>query len=93
MATRRKVQQKRQRKPAKRRPQEVDEDLALAEEILRKSRGDHAIWVAGSKKLMRQLGIRVKPIGAKKLQERLLKKGFDPESNEFSREIIALREE
>ena len=92
MATRRKVQKWRS-KPAKRR-QPVDEDLALAEELLRVSRKEQAAFVAGWDKFMKQLGIRgVKPIGAKKLRERLLKKGFDPESNEFSQGIIAMREE
>ena len=38
-------------------------------------------------------GIRVKPIGAKKLREMLLKRGFDPNSNEFSQGIVAMREE
>ena len=69
------------------------EDLELAEEILRVGRKEQADFVAGWDKFMKQLGIRCKPIGAKKLRERLLKKGFDPESNEFSRGIIAMREE
>lgn len=69
------------------------EELALAEEILRVGREDQADFAAGFRKFMEELGIRGKPIGAKKLQERLLKKGFDPTSNEFSREIIAMREE
>ena len=42
---------------------------------------------------MKQMRIRAKPIGAKKLQEMLLKRGFDPTSNEFSRGIIDMREE
>jgi hypothetical protein len=47
------------------------------------------------RKYLRQRGIRLpsRPIGAKKLRERLLKKGFNPESNEFSRGIIEMREE
>jgi DNA/RNA-binding domain of Phe-tRNA-synthetase-like protein len=69
------------------------EDLALAEELLRVSRGEEADFIAGWKKFMKQLGIKSKPIGAKKLRERLLKKGFNPESNEFSQGIIAMREE
>ncbi|MCI0684298.1 MAG: hypothetical protein L0Y71_19485 [Gemmataceae bacterium] len=93
MATQRNVHEQRRRKPATRRPKPVDDDLALADEILRVGREEHADLVAGWKKFLKELGIRGKPIGAKKLQERLLKKGFDPESNEFSREIIAMREE
>jgi hypothetical protein len=70
----------------------ADEE-ALGEELLRVSREEQAEFVAGWEKFMKQLGIRGKPIGAKKLRERLLKKGFDPESNEFSQGIIAMREE
>jgi len=33
------------------------------------------------------------PIDAKKLREMLLKRGFDPEGNEFSQGIVATREE
>jgi hypothetical protein len=69
------------------------EDLELAEDLLRVAREEEADFVAGWDKFMKQLGIRCKPIGAKKLRERLLKKGFDPESNEFSKDIIAMREE
>ena len=44
---------------------------------------------------LKQRGIPIpdKPLGAKKLREMLLKKGFDPNSNEFSQGIIAMREE
>jgi hypothetical protein len=69
------------------------EDLALAEEILRVGRKDQAVLAAGFKKFLKQLGIKGKPIGAKKLRERLIKRGFHPESNEFSQGIIAMREE
>jgi hypothetical protein len=69
------------------------EDLELAEEILRQGRKDQPILAAGFKKLLKQLGIKGKPIGAEKLQERMLAEGFDPESNEFSRGIIEMREE
>ncbi|HMF14921.1 MAG TPA: hypothetical protein VKE94_21545 [Gemmataceae bacterium] len=69
------------------------EDLELAEEILRQGRKDQPILAAGFKKLLKQLGITEKPIGAKKLKERMLAEGFDPESNAFSRGIIEMREE
>jgi hypothetical protein len=69
------------------------EDLELADEILRQGRKDQPILAAGFKKLLKQLGIKGKPIGAEKLQERMLAEGFDPESNEFSRGIIEMREE
>jgi hypothetical protein len=69
------------------------EDLELAEELLRVSKEEEADFIAGWKKVMKQLGIKGKPIGAKKLKERMLAEGFDPESNEFSRGIIEMREE
>ena len=89
------------RKPGKqprgaRQPRQTEaerEDLALAEELLRVSREEQADLVAGWDEFLKQLGIRGKPIGAKKLRERLLKRGFNPESNEFSQGIIAMREE
>src|SRR5437879_6912811 len=69
------------------------EDLELAEEILRLGRKDQPILAAGFRKFLKQLGIKGKPIGAKKLREQMLKRGFDPESNEFSKGIIEMREE
>jgi hypothetical protein len=77
----------------------VDDDLALAEEILRPPSPEEQAAIERElkqvRKSLRQLGVRLpaKPIGAKKLRERLLKKGFDPNSNEFSRGIIEMREE
>ena len=69
------------------------EDLELAEELLRVSKEEEADFIAGWKKFMKQLGIKGKPISAKKLQEMFLKRGCNPESNEFSQGIIAMREE
>jgi hypothetical protein len=69
------------------------EDLELAEEILRVGREEHADLVAGFEKFLKQLGIKGKPIGAKKLQEMALKEGLDPNDNQFSRGIIEMREE
>ena len=96
MATKRKPA-KRPRRPRRRRETEAErqerEDLELAEEILRQGKKDQPILAAGFKKLLKQLGIKGKPIGAKKLKERMLAEGFDPESNEFSRGIIEMREE
>jgi hypothetical protein len=69
------------------------EDLELAEELLRVSKEEEADFIAGWKKFMKQLGIKGKPIGAKKLQEMALKEGLDPNDNQFSRGIIEMREE
>jgi hypothetical protein len=84
------------KRPAKRTEamsEEEREDLELAEEILRQGKKDQPILAAGFKKLLKQLGITCKPIGAEKLKERMLAEGFDPESTEFSRGIIEMREE
>jgi hypothetical protein len=84
---------KRPPKPSKMMSDAEREDLELAEEILRVGREEHADLVAGFKKFLKQLGIKGKPIGARKLQEMLLKRGFNPESNEFSQGIVEMREE
>lgn len=91
MATRRNARKQRQSSPGRRRL--VNDDLSLADELLRVSRKEHADLVAGWKKFLKQLGIRAKPTDAKKLRERLLRKGFNPESSEFSQGISAMREE
>ena len=97
MATKRKPAKRPRRSRGPRITAAEREDLELAEELLRVSRKERAAFVAGwdrfLKQLMKQQGIRCKPIGAKKLQEMLLKRGFDPESNEFSQGIVAMREE
>lgn len=84
---------KRPAKKAERMSKEEREDLELAEEILRQGREDGPILAAGFKKVLKLIGFKGKPIGAKKLKERMLAEGFDPESNEFSRGIIEMREE
>src|SRR5688500_11461212 len=43
--------------------------------------------------LLRRMGITRQPIGAEKLQEFLIAEGIDPNSNEFSRDLIAHRED
>jgi hypothetical protein len=60
---------------------------------LRVARKEQVGLVAEWDKVMKQLGISCKPIGAKKLREMMLKRGFNPESNEFSRGIVEMREE
>jgi hypothetical protein len=98
MATPRKVAGKRPQKPTNRRPAPADDDLDLAKELMREARQSQPVIDAEWKKFREFLegqGIPLpaKPIGAKKLRESLLKKGFDPNSNEFSQGIIAMREE
>jgi hypothetical protein len=84
---------KRPPKPSKMMSDAEREDLELAEELLRVGKEEEANFIAGWKRFMKQLGIKTKPIGAKKLQEMLLKRGFNPESNEFSQGIVEMREE
>jgi hypothetical protein len=93
MATRRKVGKPGHVKPTKRQPKTPDDDIALAEEIIRASRQEQAAMVAEFKKFMKQLGISGKPIGAKKLREMAIREGLDPNGTEFSRGIIEMREE
>jgi hypothetical protein len=92
MATGRK-REKPRRGPAKRLSKAEADDIALAEELLREAREQQAEFAAGFRKFLKELGIRGKPIGAKKLRERMLQAGFDPESKQFSRGIIEMREE
>jgi hypothetical protein len=66
---------------------------SLGEQLLREARDGHAEFVAGWCQFMEELGIRGKPMGAKKLRESLPQAGIDPDANEFSRGIIAMREE
>jgi hypothetical protein len=96
MATERKQRPDKQRPAKRRRSRTVakitDEELTLADELLRVSRMEQADLVAGWEKFIKQLGIRGKPIGAKALRDMLLKRGFDPDNNEFSQGIVAMRE-
>jgi len=61
--------------------------------MIREAEESHEAVVAAWNKVMEDLGIRGEPIGAKKLREMLIAHGIKPEDNEFSREIIAMREE
>jgi len=48
---------------------------------------------AAWREVLDRMGIRGQPIGALKLQELIIAEGVDPNSNEFSRGIIDMREE
>jgi hypothetical protein len=43
--------------------------------------------------ILRRMGIDRRPIGAVRLQAELIAAGHDPTSNEFSRDLIARRED
>ncbi len=86
------------RKATSRQSKAVDDDLALADELLRQARKDQPVIDAEWKKVrkaLKQLGIVLpdKPVGAKKLYEMALREGLDSEGTEFSRGIIEMREE
>jgi hypothetical protein len=93
MATRRKPGKQPRGRRRPRQSKAEHEELALAEELLRVSRREQADLVAGWDKFLKQLGIRRKPIGAKKLREMAIREGLNPEDNQFSRGIIEMREE
>lgn len=54
---------------------------------------NHDKIVAAWDAAMKKMGISGEPIGAEKLQEMMIAEGVNPESNEFSRGIIEMREE
>ncbi|MGH7138400.1 MAG: hypothetical protein ACREHD_21835, partial [Pirellulales bacterium] len=60
--------------------------------LIQEAQAQHATVVAGWRKFMEGLGIQDEPIGATKLRELLLQRGINPEANQFSREIIDMRE-
>jgi hypothetical protein len=87
------------KKPVPRLSQAEADDLALAEEILRPPSPEEQAMIEAElkkfRKALRKLGIHLpaRPIDAKKLRERMIQRGIDPEGNEFSRGIIEMREE
>jgi len=77
-------------------PKEVRASETPAERgarMLREARENHQAMVAGWERAMKEMGITGEPVGAEKLQEMMLECGIDPNDNEFSRGIIAMRGE
>lgn len=72
---------------------ETENCSATVSDILKKYMVDQALISAALAKAFREMGIQGQPVGAEKLQEMVAACGFKPEDNEFSREIIAMREE
>jgi cell division septum initiation protein DivIVA len=62
-------------------------------DLLREARRGQAEVAAGWAKALEQMGISGEPVGHEKLMQMMLECGINPEDNEFSREIIAMREE
>ncbi len=69
------------------------DDLYLGEELMREAKAGHSEFLAGWIKFMHSVGIRGQPVGAKNLRAMLLQTGINPNTNEFSQGIIAMREE
>jgi hypothetical protein len=93
MARPRKIKEQARNHPAEAGPGPNSDDKALGEQLIREGREGHAEFVAGWTKFMEEVGIQGKPLGAKKLRAMLLQSGIKPDANEFSRGIIAMREE
>jgi hypothetical protein len=66
---------------------------SLGAHLMREAKEGHADFVAGWRAFMGAVGIKRQPVGAKKLREMLLQAGINPEDNECSRGIIAMRDE
>lgn len=61
--------------------------------LLREASLHQAQMAAGWAKTMEEMGISGEPIGAEKMQELIAACGIKPQDNEFSRDIIDMREE
>jgi hypothetical protein len=61
--------------------------------MLREADANQAEIAAGWARAMEQMGISGEPVGHEKLRAMIEECGIKPEDNEFSREIIAMREE
>lgn len=60
---------------------------------LRAAQANQAALSEAVAKAFEEAGITAEPVGVEKLREMMLQEGIRPEDNEFSREIIAMREE
>ena len=61
--------------------------------MLREAKANQAAFSAAVAKAYAEMGIVGEPVGSEKLREMMAACGIKPEDNEFSREIIAMREE
>jgi hypothetical protein len=61
--------------------------------LLRDAKASQPAIDAATAKVFAEMGITGDPVGHEKLRQLMLECGIDPEGNEFSREIIAMREE
>jgi hypothetical protein len=93
MAKPRKRVEQPQGDPARDRAEAALSMEALGEQLLRQAREGQAKFDAGWLEFMEQLAIEGQPIAARELRAMLLREAINPASNEFSRGIIAMREE
>jgi len=93
MTTPRKIMEQRQDESSQDQTGTVPLEESLGEQLLREAREGQPEFVAGWRQFMEELGIQGQPIGAKKLRELALQHGVNPDDNEFSRGILAMREE
>lgn len=61
--------------------------------LLRETEAQRAQTVRAWDEAMAVMGISGQPIGAEQLQQMLITEGINPEDNEFSRALVAMREE
>lgn len=74
-------------------PTEQPTEESRGARLIREAAESHAELVATSKKVLEELGIHGEAIDPKVLRERMIAGGINPNDNEFSRGIIAMREE
>jgi hypothetical protein len=67
--------------------------IAARVPMLQEALSRQNVLAEGFAAMLRQLGIEGQPIGAENLQAMMIAEGIDPNSNEFSRGIIEMREE
>lgn len=61
--------------------------------LLREAKANQGVISAAVARAYAELGITGQPIGAENVQKMVAACGFKPEDNEFSRGIVAMREE
>jgi predicted DNA-binding antitoxin AbrB/MazE fold protein len=61
--------------------------------LLREAAESYAAVVASSERFLESLDLHGEPIHAAALREQMIAEGVPPNGNEFSREILAMREE
>ena len=93
MTAPRNISEQRQGGPAGDTAEATPSGESLGEQLLREAREGQAEFVTGWREFLEELGVQGKPLGARQLREMLLQEGINPENNEFSRDIIAMREE